>query len=107
MTVKNSEDVFDKVDLLHRIYIDTKERLNRFERELKEAKEECLRAGMEHTFGVRSDLQISQLRQERALRLWEQACEDLLIAKEELDEALRREVVRRKFGGLYVADPAA
>lgn len=92
-------DGFNDLAFLHRVYIDAKERLIRSERELKEAKDDCLRAGMAHTFGGDDEIEIHNLRQELALREWESACEACLIGKERLYERLRLEVQHRRPGG--------
>lgn len=98
---------YNDLAFLHRVYIDAKERLLRSERELKEAKEDCLRAGMAHTFGGDDEIEIHNLRQELALREWEAACETTLISKERLYERLRLEVLRRRPGGVGYAPDLA
>jgi|SRR6185437_14167100 len=100
-------DEFNDLAFLHRVYIDARERLIRAERELKEAKDDCLRAGMAHAFAGEDEIEIHNLRQELALREWETACEQTLICKERLYERLRLEIMCRRPGGVgYAPDPA-
>jgi hypothetical protein len=93
--------------IVHGHYMDAKEQVLRSEKELKDAREDCLRAGAQTTFGGADQIEVCNLRHELALRFWEQSVEEEMMAKDRLNHLLRAEVNRRRPGDLVYANDSA